>query len=93
MNGQNTRRCLTVTTDLIPVVFPPHTSHLSAQPKPKRNFSFQFLPVIMSQGALYFSISLTCQGLSLQDNDRLQTAQRCFVLVIGRMPDSWKDAC
>lgn len=45
------------------------------QPKPKLNFSFHFLPVIMSVGALYFSISLTCQGLSLQDNDRLQTAE------------------
>lgn len=47
----------------------------------------------MSLGALYFSVSLTCQGLSLQSNDRLQTVQRHFVLVIGRIPDSWKDAC
>lgn len=48
-------------------------------------------PVIMPLGTLHFTISLTCQHLSLQDNDRLQTKQRCFVSVIGRVPDSWKD--
>lgn len=52
---------------------------------------FDSLPVIMPLGTLHFSISLTCQHLSLQDNHRLQTKQRCFVSLIGRTPDSWKD--
>lgn len=52
---------------------------------------FDSSPVIMPLGTLHFSISLTCQHLSLLGNDRVQTKQRCFVSLIGRMPDSLKD--
>ncbi len=48
INGKNTRY-LTVTTDLIPVVSPPLTSHLSMQPKPKLLFSFFCLSLCLRE--------------------------------------------